>query len=355
MKTWKTLLLGLGFTALPLVAAAQLSYVTNNNSITITNYNIAGGSVVVIPAITNGYPVTSIGANAFDGLGITSVTVPGSVTNIGSSAFFFCTSLTNLTLASGLTSIGDYAFMFCSSLPAIGLPDTVTNLGIETFANCTSATQVDFGTGLSVIGDSDFYECSGLTNIMLPANITSIGATAFYGCTSLTNFTLGPGVTNLSGGNFILCPNLAAINADPANSAFTSVNGVLFNEDQSYLYSYPAARVGNFQIPSSVTLICGSAFETCANLTAVTIPSGVTNINTFAFAGCTSLTNVTIPASVTFLGGGVFGSCTNLSTVFFAGNPPGFGPLAHPMPAFANNQTNVIGYYLPGSTGWTTP
>ena len=106
MKTWKALLLGMVFATLPLVASAQLSYVTNNNAITITNYNIAGGSVVAIPPITNGYPVTSVGAGAFDGLGITSVTVPGSVTNIGSSAFYSCTSLTNLTLAGGLASIG---------------------------------------------------------------------------------------------------------------------------------------------------------------------------------------------------------------------------------------------------------
>ena len=122
---------------------------------------------------------------------------------------------------------------------------------------------------------------------------------------------------------------------------------MLFNKDQSYLYSYPAARAGSFQIPSSVTLICGGAFQTCANLAAVTIPSGVTNLNTYAFAGCTSLTNVTIPASVTFLGSAVFDRCTNLSTVFFAGRSPGFGPLAHPMPAFANNQANVIGYLPP--------
>jgi len=354
VKTWRMVLLGLEFVALPLLSRAQLSYVTNNNSITITGYNLSGGSVVVIPAMTNGYPVAGIGTNAFQGLGITSVSVPGSVAEIGNWAFFSCTSLTNLTLASGLTRIDDYSFMGCSSLPAITLPDTVTNLGIETFANCTGATQIDFGAGLSVIGDSEFLECSGLTNIILPANITSIGGFAFYNCTSLTNFTLGPGVTNLFGGNFINCPNLAAINADPANPAFTSVNGVLFNKNQTYLFNYPPARAGSYRIPASVTLIAGGAFESCAKLTAVTLPTGVTNINASAFSSCTSLTNVTIPASVTFLGGGAFGSCTNLRTVFFAGNPPGFGDV-RPLPAFVNDQTNIIGYYLPSSTGWSTP
>jgi hypothetical protein len=51
--------------ALPAVAQAQLDFTTNDDQITITGYNIAGGLNVTIPSTINGYPVTSIGVYAF--------------------------------------------------------------------------------------------------------------------------------------------------------------------------------------------------------------------------------------------------------------------------------------------------
>ena len=71
--------------ALPAVAQAQFYYTTTNGTITITFYS--GSGAVVIPNTINGYPVTGIADNAFGGAGLTSVAIPGSVTNIGSYAF----------------------------------------------------------------------------------------------------------------------------------------------------------------------------------------------------------------------------------------------------------------------------
>jgi hypothetical protein len=84
--------------ALPMLVQAQLYFTTNNGAITITGYNTAAGLNVVIPSATNGYPVTSIGSLAFRYLGITSVTIPNSVTNIGGGTFYYCTSLTNIAV-----------------------------------------------------------------------------------------------------------------------------------------------------------------------------------------------------------------------------------------------------------------
>jgi hypothetical protein len=64
--------------------------------------------------------VASIGQEAFSGCsGLTSVTIPSSVTSIGSYAFQNCSGLTSVTIPSSVTSIYDYAFSGCSGLTRV--------------------------------------------------------------------------------------------------------------------------------------------------------------------------------------------------------------------------------------------
>src|SRR5271154_3396451 len=99
MKTRiQNLFIALAWLALPALVQAQFTFTTNNGAITITGYNTAAGLNVVIPASTNGYPVTSIGVNAFQYSAMTNVTIPNSVTNIGSEAFMVCIRLTSITV-----------------------------------------------------------------------------------------------------------------------------------------------------------------------------------------------------------------------------------------------------------------
>jgi hypothetical protein len=138
---------------------------------------------------------------------------------------------------------------------------------------------------------------------------------------------------------------------DTANSFYSSLNGVLFNQGQTALLQYPGGLEGGYTIPYGVINIGDFAFAWCIQLTNVTIPNSVTSIGDDAFYGCASLTNITIPSSVTSIAdnpaySSTFYGCANLTSVFFQGNAPTAG-----LSEFSGDN-NVTVYYLPGTTGW---
>src|SRR6266536_3556725 len=96
-------------------ATAQVNYAVSGSTAYVASSPGASGAIV-IASTYNGYPVTSIGHDAFNGTGLTSVTIPNSVTSIGNGAFSNCTSLTRVTIPNSVTSIGYEAFMRCTNL-----------------------------------------------------------------------------------------------------------------------------------------------------------------------------------------------------------------------------------------------
>jgi hypothetical protein len=62
---------------------------------------------------------------------LTSVTIPNSVTSIGSGAFNICDNLTSVTIGSGVTSIEDGAFSFCTNLTSVSFQGTITSGGFN--------------------------------------------------------------------------------------------------------------------------------------------------------------------------------------------------------------------------------
>ena len=90
--------------------------------------------------------MTSIGDNAFrDCRGLTSVTIPNSVTSIGDAAFYDCTGLTSVTIPNSVTSIGIGAFYNCSGLTSVTIGNSVTSIGYHAFDG------VDIPTVISLI------------------------------------------------------------------------------------------------------------------------------------------------------------------------------------------------------------
>ena len=222
--------------------------------------------------------------------GLTSITIPSSVTSIGNYAFSGCYSLTSITIPEGVTSIGYLAFGSCRGLTSISVASGNTNY--DSRNNCNAIIETSSNTLIV-----------GCKNTVIPSSVTSIGSDAFSGCSSLTSITIPSSVTSIGSEAFFWCTGLTSITIP---SSVTSIG---------YQAFYKCSSLTSITIPSSVTSISGGVFGNCSGLTSVTIPSSVTSIGSKAFSDCTSLTSITIPSSVTSIEDGAFKDCSNLTSV----------------------------------------
>lgn len=260
----------MGATFTVTVAAATNTFDFNLTTGTITKYN-GTDTVVVIPSKINGVTVTTIGTDAFLGLNITSVTIPASVTEIGSNAFAGCTNLTsvnyagdwsNLTIQSGNPAVQDAAneqlfdFEFILNNTAV----IVTRYN-GTAADVTIPSRYK-GKPVTMIDPVAFYNNSAVTSVTIPDSVTAIPDYAFGFCSQLTNIS----------------------------------------------------------IPNSVTFIGFSAFNSCTSLKSITLPSSLSTIQSYAFYNCGNLKTIRIPVSVTSIGNCAFDVCPSLMTVTYPGS-----------------------------------
>ena len=130
---------------------------------------------------------------------------------LGYAAFSNCSGLTSLTIPSSVTSIGEYAFDGCSGLTSLTIPSSVTSIGEHAFYGCSGLTSLTIPSSVTSIGKSAFDGCSGLTSLTIPSSVTSIGESVFFGCSGLTSFTIPSSVTSIGWGAFCGCSGLTSI------------------------------------------------------------------------------------------------------------------------------------------------
>ena len=273
--------------------------------------------------------LTGLGKGAFSGCsGLTSITIPDSVTSIGSYAFYGCSGLTSITIPSSVTSIGGSAFSGCSGLTSVTIGNSVTSIGGSAFSGCSGLTSITIPDSVTSIGDSAFSGCSGLTSVTIPDSMTSIGEYVFYDCDGLVSITIpfvgqkadGSGATHFG---YIFGASNYSNNGNyvPETLKEVIITGGASIDD--YAFS-GCSGLTSIIIPDSVTSIGESAFSGCSRLTIITIPGGVTSIGDNTFSGCSGLTSVTIGEGVKSIGEDAFDNCSGLTDVYYQGDLSGW-------------------------------
>lgn len=298
---------------------ANTAYSVPETVVEIDNSAFAGCSHLETVVVPEG--VVYLGNNTFEGCSdLSSVILPDSLSSLPWNTFMGCTKLESVVLPSGLTeipphtfdgcncltdfaipdsvtSIGTCAFVDCSNLTSIVIPDGVTAIEGWTFVRCSSLTSILIPDTVTSIGELAFADCSSLPEIIIPENVTSIGDSAFLRCEALTSIRIPAAVTFIGRQAFLSCNGLRKILVDDSNTAYTDIDGVLFDKAVTYLHSFPAGKGGVYTIPEGITSIPNNAFYQCMNLTGVIIPNGVTTIEADAFFNA-GLTEVYIPRTV---------------------------------------------------------
>lgn len=257
------------------------------------------------------------------------VKLPASTQKINNNAFSGCSKLTTCAIPALVTHIGDNAFAKCKALKEVNIPAAVTYMGSGVFTDCTGIETVNFNEDCQIkeIRANTFNGCSALKSVKLSSGVEELGSKAFANCASLNTFTLPASFIEKAADTFLNTP-IKNYEVEDGIEGFTSVGGVLYNEDQSELLLYPIAREDkSFIVPQSVGGIAEQAFAGAKNLTHITLSESITNIQSKTFAG-SGLTEIVIPAEVTSIGSEAFTGCNALTSVTFKGGPSGIGEKA---------------------------
>lgn len=324
---------------------------------------------LMLTQITLPDTLTTIGVQAFESSGLTSLTIPVNVTSLGDSFITDCSALTSLYVAeenpnyeivdgmlydipaqtlryalpdvSGDVVIRDGTVRIAGdvfknhAITSVQLPDSLQKIGNSAFEFCKELKEITFPEGLTTIDDLAFYYCTQLENVVLPENLKFLGNSAFYACTSLTEITVPEGITWMSG-TFANCYSLHTLNLP---NSLTYMSGVV-EECRSLETLHLPAKLQDMSgsWPSSLKTITtafgsvryvsedGILYDTQdnsilfvnASITGhVTVRDGITKIGEGAFSGRTGLTGVTLPESCTVIGSDAFKNCTSLTDINF--------------------------------------
>ena len=300
---------------------------------------------------------TSIELGAFaNNTYLVSVVLPEGMLSIGQSAFSSCTSLTSINLPDSITTIGASAFVSCSSLTSIHIPRNLISLGSNAFNGTLRLESIyfaavnlaDLPSGNGVMNNSGSTSASialtvgkdvtkipaymfnpsnnlntrprltsivfeaesacisigmhalsysNFASISLPTRLQAIGAYAFAFNSEISELYLPEQVETVTLFAFRDMAALININVAENNPYLSSVDGVLYNKNQTIVYVCPSANAFLGEMPSTVQVIEQYAFYNNSSMTTITIPEGVTSIGIWAFYGTVNVETINFNAT----------------------------------------------------------
>lgn len=224
-------------------------------------------------------------------------------TKIVGRAFYGCKSLEKVVLPEGVTEIESSAFANCSALKEINIPQSLTLLGDSAFAGCQALTSVSLPDGLKTLGKGVFRDCVRLSDIKIPDSVTSIGEFAFSGCTSLTEISVPDGIKTLEDYFVSGCTSLTKVTLP---DSIETIGQAAFGGCQS---------LTEIKLPKNLKNFGFQVFGFCISLTEIEIPEGVETLPYELFASCEKLVRVKLPSTLTRIEEAAFNACLSLKKI----------------------------------------
>ncbi|MGM9782670.1 MAG: leucine-rich repeat protein [Paludibacteraceae bacterium] len=214
-----------------------------------------------------------------------------------------------------VVGLDDDALINSRKLLTLSLPATVTSIGTGAFTQCNalqSITVDDANPALLSYDGLLYYRGNPLTlgvvprgktgALELPDGLTEIPSGKFLK-SSIESVIIPNSVTTIKDGAFSECKLLVDITI--GNRVHTIERSAFMNDT--------ALQV--VQLPASVRTIGASAFLGCFHLTYLTIKEGLTTIEESAFSGCSSLCGIYLPSTLTYIGNNAFSGCISLTSI----------------------------------------
>lgn len=323
-----------------------------------------------VTSISNLGSITQLGSTNTNNYGpfyeckqLESVTLPETLTIIGSRSFSNCTSLKSINFPESITNIVAYAFYGCNNLviESLNLPN-LTSLGNMTFSYCYNLKKIENLGNITTIEASNssnvsktFAYCSNLRVVVLPSTLTTLGtsATPFVGCTSLEDIVCYATVPPSTGSANIFSKNklkgiyvpdnsidayrsatnwsnyydyiypisdyvegippmkfedaevesIILINYDTNKSGYLSNTELLAIKNMNGKFDNKATIETFNELDQFTSLTQMPTFQNCTSLSEIKLPTHLNSMPSSMFKGCTALTSFAIPNTVTKIGG----------------------------------------------------
>ena len=236
--------------------------------------------------------------------GLKSISIPESVTFIGTGAFLNCKYLSDISIPDSVTTIESSAFDGTAWYDA--QPDGVVYAGKVAYrykGSMPDNTSIVLRNDCLGIAGNAFWACKNLVSITIPGSVTNIG-NVFGECESLISVKLEYGIEHIDKYAFARLP-ISTINIP---DSVISIGSYAFMQCPKLL---------SVIIPNSVMSIGESAFRECSVLSSVTIGNEVKNIAPYVFFDCSELLTVTIGSGVKSIRESAFSGCTKISDVYY--------------------------------------